>query len=109
MRSRAVDERHGEAGKTAPQLGFSYTLAEAKRAGYVEGLKAAGYTCAEAKQAGYTLAEMKQGGYTLVEMKAAGYSSRDVKAAGFGPQEAFQAGYSKDDTSRDRYGASHYQ
>jgi len=29
LHARAVDERHGEAGKTAPQLGFSYTLAEA--------------------------------------------------------------------------------
>jgi hypothetical protein len=78
----------------------------------VQGLKAAGYTCAEVKQAGYTLAEMKQGGYTCAEarqvgytcaearqagfvegLKAAGYTCAEAKQAGFNPRECMQAGF----------------
>ena len=36
---------------------------------YVEGLYAAGYSCAEAKAAGYTCPEATAAGFTLAEMK----------------------------------------
>ena len=87
---------------TAPikQLGFS--CAEVKAMGMVQGLKAAGYTCAEAKQAGYTCAEARQGGYTCAEAKQGGYTFAEMKqggyveglkAAGYTLAEVKQVGY----------------
>ena len=51
-----------------------YTLEEIKAAGYVEGLKAAGYTCVEARAAVYTCQEARAAGYTCQEAKAAGFT-----------------------------------
>ena len=70
----------------AKTAGFFTTIAEAKAAGYVEGLKAAGYTCAEAKAAGYTLQEIRMTGYTYAEARTAGYTK--LKAAGYTCAEA---------------------
>ena len=83
---------------------------EAKQAGYVEGLKQAGYTCAEAKQAGYTCAEAKRAGY-VDGLKQAGYSCGEAKAAGYSFEEAKAAGYTKREMSRDGDGLSpwHYE
>ena len=50
-----------------------YTCAEAKAAGYVEGLKAAGYTCAEVIAAGDFMGEVKAAGFTWQEAHGAGY------------------------------------
>eukprot|EP00325_Prymnesiales_sp_UTEX-LB-985_P002783 CAMPEP_0174705770 /NCGR_PEP_ID=MMETSP1094-20130205/8869_1 /TAXON_ID=156173 /ORGANISM="Chrysochromulina brevifilum, Strain UTEX LB 985" /LENGTH=1050 /DNA_ID=CAMNT_0015903971 /DNA_START=465 /DNA_END=3614 /DNA_ORIENTATION=+ len=67
-------------------------LSEVKAAGYVEGLKAAGYSIGEMEGAGYSLREMTlagfstegllQAGYSIAEMSAAGFSSEEMKAAG---------------------------
>ena len=56
-----------------------YPIADVKSAGYVEGLKAAGYTLTEANAAGYTLAEVKTAGY-IEGIKAAGYTCAECKA-----------------------------
>jgi uncharacterized protein YjbI with pentapeptide repeats len=53
------------------QLGFS--CAEVKAMGMVQGLKAAGYTCAEARQGGYNPKECMLAGFTFQEAQAAGY------------------------------------
>ena len=60
-----------------------YTCGEVKAAGYVEGLKAAGYSCAEAKAAGYSCMEAKAAGYTPQECGLAGYPHQDGVAAGY--------------------------
>jgi ribosomal protein S2 len=67
--------------------------AEVKAAGYVMGLKEAGYTCAEAKAGNYTCAQVKMAGYTLAEMRTAGFTCAEAKAAGFNPKESMQAGF----------------
>ena len=59
--------------------------------GMVQGLKAASYTLAEAKQAGYV--DLKAAGFTLNEMKQAGYTCAEAKQAGFNPRECMQAGF----------------
>jgi intracellular multiplication protein IcmE len=64
-----------------------YTLAEIKAVGYVEGLKAAGIKCDEAKAAGYTLAEMRAGGFTCADAKTAGYSLAEMRAGGYKTSE----------------------
>ena len=50
------------------------TCAEAKAAGYVEGLKAAGYSCAEAKAADFMPRECKQAGFSFQDACSAGLS-----------------------------------
>jgi len=92
---------------TAPikQLGFS--CAEVKAMGMVQGLKAAGYTCAEAKQAGYTCAEAKQAGY-VEGLKAAGYTCAEAKQAGFNPRECMQAGFTSQEGVAAGYPFQHY-
>ena len=76
------------------RLGFS--CAEVKTLGMVEGLKQAGYTCAEAKQAGYTCAEAKQAGY-VQGLKQAGYTCAEAKQAGYTPKQCRDAGYGNED------------
>ena len=51
----------------------------------LEGLKAAGFSCAEAKRASYSFscAQAKAAGYSCNEAKEAGYSCHEAKAAGF--------------------------
>ena len=61
-------------------LASSLTLKQLRAKGYVEGLKAAGITCAEAKSAGYTVEDVKRAGYTAREAKAAGF---DIKSGGY--------------------------
>jgi ribosomal protein L13E len=78
---------------TAPMKQLGFSCAEVKAMGMVQGLKAAGYTCAEAKQGGYTCAEARQGGYTCAEAKQAGYTCAEAKQAGFNPRECMQAGF----------------
>jgi hypothetical protein len=80
-------------GGTVPMKQLGFSCAEVKAMGVVQGLKAAGYTCAEAKQGGYTCAEMKQGGYTCAEAKQAGFNPRECKQAGFTYEEGWAAGY----------------
>ena len=53
--------------------GSGYNLYELKAAGYVEGLKAAGFTCAEVKEAGFLTSEVARAGYGADEAKAAGF------------------------------------
>ena len=77
---------------TARELG--YVLMEVRLAGYVEGLKQAGYSCAEMNQAGYTLAQIKAAGYTCVEMRREGWTLEQIRAAGYTCVEAKEASYS---------------
>ena len=63
------------------------TCADAKAAGYVDGLKAAGYSLQEANAAGYSPAERRRAGYTCAEFKAANLTCREADAAGFSPRE----------------------
>jgi len=92
--------RAGYGADEAKAAGFFKTIEEAKVAGYVEGLKAggfsglkaAGFTCAEAKRGGFSLWESRQGGYTCSEAKQAGYVE-GLKAAGYTCAEAKQAGF----------------
>jgi hypothetical protein len=80
-------------GGTVPMKQLGFSCAEVKAMGVVQGLKAAGYTCAEAKQGGYTCAEAKQAGYTLAEMKQAGFIPRECMQAGFTYEEGWAAGF----------------
>ena len=52
------------------------TCADAKAAGYVEGLKAAGYSLQAAKEAGYSQSELQRAGYSCAEFKAAEESQK---------------------------------
>ena len=61
----------------SPMKQFGFSCAEVKAMGMVQGLKAAGYTCAEAKQAGFNPRECMQAGFTHQEGKAAGYPRWD--------------------------------
>ena len=49
--------------------GYVGSVSQAKAAGYIEGLKAAGYSCQEAKQAGYSCEEARQAGYSCHSAK----------------------------------------
>ena len=70
-----------------------YSLAEIKAVGYVEGLKAAGIKCDEAKTAGFTLEEMRAGGYTCAEAKTAGFTLTDLRTGGYTCADAKAAGF----------------
>ena len=84
----------GFALETMQQQGV--TCVEAKAAGYVEGLKAAGYSCAEAKAAEYSLQEVKAAGYSCTEAKQAGFTPANCeKEAGYTRQELLNAGWSQ--------------
>ena len=65
--------------------------AEAKAAGFVHGLKAAGYKCSEAKRERFAPRLLRAAGYTCAEARAGGYV-KDLKAAGYTPKEAFEQG-----------------
>ena len=92
-----------------------YSLKEMTAAGYVEGLKAAGYSCEEAKAAGYSCGEAKAAGY-VEGLKAAGYSCEEAKAAGYTPQQCCAAGFSLEEgkaagyhTYSDQYNQERWQ
>ena len=98
-------------GMTMGQAVVEYTLlcGEAKELGYVEGLKAAGFSLADAMEAGYLLPELVRCGYAREELLGAGFSTTQVlaslsaakvaghtdglKAAGFSLADAMEAGY----------------
>eukprot|EP00900_Chrysochromulina_parva_P011652 jgi/Chrpa1/20488/Chrysochromulina_OHIO_Genome00028101-RA len=92
-------------------LASGLTLKQLRAKGYVEGLKAVGITCAEAKRAGYTVDEVKRAGYTAREAKAAGfdikagYMCAEIKAAGLTSAEAQAAGYGVEEVQRAGYTA----
>ena len=65
----------------AREAGFSRQ--EMKAAGYVEGLKAAGFSCQEVKGAGYTCKEAKEAGYGCHEAQHAGWSAREGWYGGY--------------------------
>ena len=73
----------GASAKVARAAG--YHLHDLKAAGYVNGLKAAQYTCTELKAAGYLTSEAAQAGFGADEAKAAGYfkTIEEAKAAGY--------------------------
>ena len=74
------------AGATAALARASgYSLNELKAAGYVEGLKAAGFTCTEVKAAGFLTSEVARAGYGADEAKAAGFfkTIEEAKVAGY--------------------------
>ena len=92
-------------------LDSGLTLKQLRAEGYVEGLKAVGITCAEAKTAGYTVEEVQRAGYTAREAKTAGYEIRagytcaEIKAAGLTCTEAKSAGYTLEEVKRAGYTA----
>ena len=69
------------------------TCADAKAAGYVDGIKAAGYSLHEARVAGYSPTELRRAGYTCAEFKAADLTCHEAEAAGFSSREGADAGY----------------
>ena len=107
--ARAEAARAEKALKDALTSGLNLKQLRAK--GYVEGLKAAGITCDEAKTAGYTVEEVKRAGYTAREAKTAGYEIKsgytcaEVKAPGLTCAEAQSAGYTVDEVQRGGYTA----
>jgi len=99
--------------------------------GFVEGLKAAGFSLAEAMEAGYLLPELVRCGYASTELlnagftsaqvvssltaakaagmtagqlKLAGYTLAEMKKAGYTAAEAKQAGYTLAEMKRAGYG-----
>jgi len=76
----------------AKELGL-YSCAEARAAGYLVGLSAAGYSCAEALEAGYPVTDLIAAGYTCADARAGGTTCEEVKAAGYSLAEAKEAGY----------------
>ena len=72
----------GVSAKAARATG--YNLLELKAAGYVEWLKASGFSCAEVKVAGYLTSEAARAGYGADEAKAAGFfkTIEEAKIAG---------------------------
>jgi len=92
-------------------LDSGLTLKQLRAKGYIEGLKAVGITCAEAKTAGYTVEDVKRAGYTAREAKAAGYEIKsgymcaEVKAAGLTSAEAKRAGYTLEEVQQAGYTA----
>ena len=59
-----------------------YTLEEVRKAGFVEGLKVAGWTTNEAKVAGYTPKELHDGGYSIDDLYLEGFEPYDCSMAG---------------------------
>ena len=99
-----------------------YNLLELKAAGYVEGLKKAGFTCVEAKTAGFLTSEAARAGYgadeakaarffkTIEEAKEAGYVEglkaggfSGLKQAGFTLAEAKRAGFTLTEARKEGY------
>ena len=68
-------------GMTMGQAVVEYTLlcGEAKELGYVEGLKAAGFSLADAMEAGYLLPELVRCGYAREELLGAGFFLPNVQ------------------------------
>jgi len=76
--------------KFARATGFN--LLELKAAGYVEGIKAAGFTCKEARTAGFLTSEAARAGYGADEAKAAGFFQTIEEAKEAGYVEGLKAG-----------------
>ena len=95
----------GYTAKEANAAGYTMTIAQAKAWGFVEGLKAGGFSIQDVMSVRYTLVDVMAGysaaqiqaalqATSLKEMKAAGYSCSEAKAAGYMPWECSEAGYS---------------
>ena len=68
-------------GRQVTLLLTGYSISQTKAAGYVEGLKAAGYWCSEAEAVGYTFEEIKRAGYVVENVLAlAGLPSQKLQA-----------------------------
>ena len=81
-----------------------FSLQEIKAGGFVEGLKAAGFSCREAKDAGYTPQECCAAGFSLEEGKAAGYPKYKPGGSDFyTTQEQWQHGTAHDGQAHEAY------
>lgn len=78
------------------------TFEEAKAAGFVKGLKEAGYSCSEAKKARFAPKLLRAAGYTCIDARAAGYT-KELKLAGYTPTEARAAGSSCEEAKEAGY------
>ena len=74
-------------------------------AGFIDGIKAAGYTIKEAKVAGFSFEGLRLAGFACAEVadtckmtcheaRVAGYTAAECKAAGWSWKEIEQSGYS---------------
>ena len=75
-------------------LASGLTLKQLRAKGHVEGLKAVGITCAEAKTAGYTLEEVKRAGF-VEGLKEAGFQLEDIIEAEYKLPEILRGGFTK--------------
>ena len=92
-----MDERDARLRDELERRPVVISCGQARKMGFaLETMRQQGVTCAEAKAAGY-VEGLKAAGYSLQEVKAAGYSCKEAKAAGFMPRECKQAGFSFQD------------
>jgi hypothetical protein len=70
-----------------------FTLAELKDAGFVDGLKAAGFELDEVAKAGYSFENMRAGGYVIEDLFHMGYMPYECSLAGFTYGQGRQLGF----------------
>ena len=87
--------RAGYGADKAKAAGFIRTIEEAKAVGCVEGLRAAGFTCQEARLASNTCTEARRACYMCWEVKQVGYTWEEGRQAGYTCAEVTQVGYAR--------------